>query len=84
MSLDDYMVEIVEPTFLDFHSNPNSPRYAYLACLTLAHVVDYAAPCDKKVRALKEEWIKLSEPFLIIDEVAQYFKHGTRFLGQKI
>jgi hypothetical protein len=73
----EYMELIVEPTFEDFRRNGGSVRHAYLACLAIYHTVDRAAfPNDPN--DLAEQWRKESMAFMLVEEVAQHFKHGQR------
>lgn len=75
--IDEYLNQIVDPTFSDFAKNPHSFRYAYLACVAVFHSVDRAAyPHDP--RDLAKKWGEESRDFALIEEVAQHFKHGTR------
>lgn len=75
--LAEYMELIVEPTFEDFKRNSGSVRHAYLACLVVYHAVDRAAYPDEAY-PLAERWRSESLAFMLIDQVAQHFKHGTR------
>jgi hypothetical protein len=73
----EYMELIVEPTFEDFRRNGGSVRHGYLACLAIYHAVDRAAfPNDPSV--LAEQWCTESLAFMLVEEVAQHFKHGQR------
>lgn len=78
MNIDEYLTEIVKPSFLDFQSNPNSLRYAYIACVTLTHVADHITSSLADAKEKRDEWCNLDQSFLIVDEVAQYLKHGER------
>ena len=75
--LDEYIELIVEPTFADFSKDARSVRHAYLACLAIYHAVDRAAYPDE-AGTLAEQWRSESLAFMLVDEVAQHFKHGTR------
>jgi hypothetical protein len=75
--LSEYMEIIVEPTFDDFKKNSGSVRHAYVACLVIYHAVDRAAYPDE-ARTLAEQWRSESLAFMLIEEVAQHFKHGQR------
>jgi hypothetical protein len=73
----EYMEVIVEPTFEDYKRNSRSVRHAYLACVAIYHAVDRAAfPADPI--ALAEQWRSESQAFMLVEEVAQTFKHGQR------
>jgi hypothetical protein len=75
--LAQYMELIVEPTFEEYKRNSVSVRHAYFACLAVYHALDRAAyPNDPA--PLAAQWRSESLAFLLIDEVAQHFKHGTR------
>jgi hypothetical protein len=73
----EYMEVIVEPTFEDFRRNGGSVRHGYLACVAVYHAVDRAAYPDDPI-ALAEQWRKESQEFMLVEEVAQHFKHGQR------
>jgi hypothetical protein len=73
----EYMEVIVEPTWEDFRRNGNSVRHAYLACVAILHAVDRAAYPGDPI-ALAEQWRKESQEFMLVEEVAQHFKHGQR------
>ncbi len=75
--LDEYMELIVEPTFADFSRNARSVRHAYLTCLAIYHAVDRAA-YPNEPDTLAKQWRSESLAFMLVDEVAQHFKHGTR------
>ncbi len=75
--LAEYMELIVEPTFEEFSKNSSSVRHGYLACLVIYHAVDRAAYPDD-ARTLAPQWKSESTAFMLIDEVAQHFKHGQR------
>jgi hypothetical protein len=77
LQLDRYIELIVEPTFEDFKRNPTSIRHGYLACVATYHAIDRAAhPLDAQVQ--QEQWRSESQEFMLIEEVAMYFKHGQR------
>jgi hypothetical protein len=68
---------VVEPTLEQYNRDKGSVRLAYLACLVAFHAVDRAAyPRDGK--ELAPEWREESQEFMLIEEVAQHFKHGRR------
>ena len=72
-----YMELIVEPTYEEYQKNSTSVRHAYLACLVVYHAVDRAAyPGEPHV--LAKRWTSESLAFMLIEEVALHFKHGTR------
>lgn len=73
----EYMELIVEPTWEEFRRNGNSVRHAYLACVAILHAVDRAAYPDDPI-ALAEQWRTESQAFMLVEEVAQHFKHGQR------
>jgi hypothetical protein len=73
--LAQYMELIVEPTFEEYKRNTTSVRHAYLACLVSYHAVDRAA---YEAGPLAEQWRLESQDFMLIEEVAQHFKHGRR------
>ncbi|MGC2775962.1 MAG: hypothetical protein WA418_10055 [Bradyrhizobium sp.] len=73
----EYMELIVEPTFEDFSRHAGSVRQAYLACLAIYHAVDRAA-YPGEPRTLAEQWRTESVAFMLVEEVAQHFKHGRR------
>lgn len=76
-TIDEYMELIVEPTFADLSRNGQSVRHSYLACLTIYHAVDRMAYPNEPTK-LAEQWRSESLAFMLIGEVAQHFKHGTR------
>jgi hypothetical protein len=75
--LAEYMELIVEPTFEDYKQNSRSVRHAYLACVAIYHAVDRAA-FPNEPSTLAEQWRSESLAFMLIEEVAQTFKHGQR------
>jgi hypothetical protein len=75
--LAQYMELIVEPTFEEFKRNSGSVRHTYLACLVAYHAVDRAAYPDEAA-PLAAQWREESLAFMLIEEVAQHFKHGQR------
>lgn len=75
--LAQYMELIVEPTYEEYKRNSTSVRLAYLACLVVYHAVDRAAYPDEP-GPLAEQWRSESQEFMLIEEVAQHFKHGQR------
>jgi hypothetical protein len=72
--LQQYIDQIVEPTFKDFERNPSSVRHAYLACVAAYHAIDRAA-YPKQPGTLKKKWRSECFSFVIIDMVAHHFKH---------
>ena len=54
-AFNDYMVVIVEPTFMDYHAHPGSTRLAFLACVAVYHSIDRF---KRKPGNLREEWRK--------------------------
>jgi hypothetical protein len=73
----EYIELIVEATFEDFRRNGGSVRHGYLACVAIYHAVDRAAfPNDPS--ALAEQLRAESKEFMLVEEVAQHFKHGQR------
>jgi hypothetical protein len=77
ITLQRYLDIIVEPTFKDFQRNPTSIRHGYLACVATYHAVDRAA-YPEEAQVLAEQWREESQEFMLIEEVAMYFKHGQR------
>ena len=73
----EYMELMVEPTWEDFRRNGGSVRHAYLACVAILHAVDRAAYPGDPI-ALAEQWRNESKEFMLVEEVAQHFKHGQR------
>jgi hypothetical protein len=72
--LEQYLVEIVDPTVKDFEDNPTSRRHAFLACVTVCHAVDYLAyPEDP--RTLRQQFEHQSPEFKIANDVCHAFKH---------
>jgi hypothetical protein len=72
--LEQYLVEIVDPTLKDFEANPTSRRHAFLACVTTCHAVDYLAfPSDP--RALRQQFEHQSLAFKAVNDVGHAFKH---------
>ena len=80
--LAEYMEIIVEPTWEEYRRNSTSVRHAYLACVAVYHAVDRAAyPADGST--LAPQWRQESQEFMLIEEVAQHFKHGRRHWVRK-
>ena len=50
-----YIEEMVEPTYEDFRRNENSPRHAFLACVTTYHAIDRALS-QKDMAELVTKW----------------------------
>ena len=72
--LEQYLVEIVDPTLRDFEANPVSRRHAFLACVAACHAVDYLAyPNDP--RTLRQQFAGRSPEFKIVNDVGHAFKH---------
>ncbi len=70
----EYLENIVEPTFTDYRSNPESERLAFLTCVAIYHVIDrFTHP--KGPGNLRNKWGKLSLEFKIVDMMAHHFKH---------
>jgi hypothetical protein len=80
--LAEYMELIVEPTWEEYRRNSTSVRHAYLACVAVYHAVDRAA-YPNAGSTLAAEWRKESQEFMLIEEVAQHFKHGRRHWVRK-
>lgn len=72
--LDDYLEQIVEPTFREYELNPGSARLAFLACVATFHAVDRAS-YPRKVATLRAKWRKECVEFSVVDMVAHHFKH---------
>jgi hypothetical protein len=72
--LQQYPVQIVEPTFADYAENPHSMRHAYLACVAVYHSIDRAS-YPRKPGTLRKEWGKKSIEFAVVDMVAHKLKH---------
>ena len=51
-------------------------RHAYLACVAILHAVDRAAYPGDAI-ALAEQWREEFQEFMLVEEVAQHFKHGV-------
>jgi hypothetical protein len=72
--LEQYLIEIVDPTLKDFEANPTSRRQAFLACVVAFHAVDYLAfPNDP--RTLRQQFEHQSSAFKIVNDVGHAFKH---------
>jgi hypothetical protein len=80
--LGQYVELIVEPTFEEYKRNSTSARHAYLACLVAYHAVDRAAYPDE-ASPLAAQWRSESLAFMLVEEVAQHFKHGQRRWARK-
>lgn len=77
-----YIGLIVDPTFEDFKTNPESIRHGYLACVATYHAIDRAAlPDDAHV--LQGQWRSESLDFALVEEVATHFKHPRRHWVKK-
>jgi hypothetical protein len=70
-----YLDTIVEPTIIDFESNPTSVRHAFLACVATFHAIDYLAYPNKTKATLRQKFGKQSPDFLLTDHLAHAFKH---------
>lgn len=70
-AFNDYMVVIVEPTFMDYHAHPGSTRLAFLACVAVYHSIDRF---KRKPGNLREEWRKKSVTFQIVDMIAHHLR----------
>jgi hypothetical protein len=77
LELKRYIELIVEPTFEEFSKNSQSTRLGYLACVAAYHAIDRAA-FPKDARVLEKHWCEESQEFMLITEVAMFFKHGQR------
>jgi hypothetical protein len=73
-ALQQYLADVAEPAFRDFHRNPRSARLAYQACVATYHAIDRVT-YPKKAGNLRKEWGKRSIAFLIVDMAAHKFKH---------
>jgi len=71
--LERYLEVIVEPTFAEFTSKPNS-RLAFLTCVAIFHAVDRAAYPNKPAK-LRQAWCRESLDFKLVEIVAHHFKH---------
>lgn len=78
----EYMEVIVEPTWEEFRRNGNSVRHAYLTCVAILHAVDRAA-YPGAPSTLAKHWREESQEFMLVEEVAQTFKHGQRHWVKK-
>ena len=71
---DSYLLEIVEPTILDFEANPTSRRHAFLASVAVFHTIDYIYG-NKAAHNERDKLRETSPSFSIVDRVAHAFKH---------
>lgn len=71
-AFNDYMSNIVEPTFMDYHAQPGSTRLAFLACVAVYHSIDRF---QRKPGNLRKKWGEESIMFLMVDMIAHHFKH---------
>ena len=79
--LERYLKEMVEPTLKDFEANPTSRRHAFLACVVIAHAVDYLEHLQRA--NLRREALKRRSPdFRLVDQIAHAFKHVRSSLKQ--
>jgi hypothetical protein len=79
--LERYLEEMVGPTLEDFEANPMSRRHAFLACVVIAHAVDYLEhPRGPNQRRNKLK--KQSKDFRLVDQIAHAFKHVRSSLKQ--
>lgn len=67
-----YLDLIVEPTFLDYQSNPGSARHAFLACVAVFHSIDRVPNHSGNLR---KAWGDQSIEFLVVDMFAHHLKH---------
>lgn len=72
--LEQYLEEIVAPTVVDFEANPASRRHAFMACVVIAHAVDYLE-YPKSARGRRNEFKVQSADFRSVDLIAHAFKH---------
>ncbi|MBS1766390.1 MAG: hypothetical protein JST05_03170 [Acidobacteria bacterium] len=71
-TFNDYMTNIVEPTFMDYHAHPGSTRLAFLACVAVYHSIDRF---ERHPGNLRKDWGKKSLMFLMVDMIAHHLKH---------
>lgn len=72
--LEQYLIEIVDPTLKDFEQNPTSRRHAFLACVATCHAVDYLA-FPTGPRTLRQQFERQSPEFKVVNDVGHAFKH---------
>ena len=71
-----YLELIVDPTWDDFHAHRDSPRLAFLACVTIYHAVDRVAEAEgKEPSHFRQIWAKESLEFKLVDVIAHHLKH---------
>lgn len=71
-AFNDYMANIVEPTFMDYHAHPGSTRLAFLTCVAVYHSIDRF---QRNSGNLRKKWGDESTMFLMVDMIAHHFKH---------
>jgi hypothetical protein len=79
--LERYLVEMVEPTLEDFAANPASRRHAFLACVVIAHAVDYLEH-PRRPNQRRSDLKDQSKDFRLVDQIAHAFKHVRSSLNQ--
>jgi len=72
--LERYLEEMVEPSLKDFEANPTSRRHAFLACVVIAHAVDYLEH-PRRANLRREALKRRSQDFHLVDQIAHAFKH---------
>jgi len=75
-TLPRYLELIVDPTWDDFHKNRDSPRHAFLACVTIYHAIDRVAEAEgKDASHLRQIWANECLEFKLADIIAYHLKH---------
>ena len=76
-----YLDEMVQPTLEDFEAKPTSRRRAFLACVVIAHAVDYLEH-PRSPNQRRNELKDQSKDFRLVDQIAHAFKHVRSSLKQ--
>jgi hypothetical protein len=76
-----YLDEMVQPTLEDFEAKPTSRRHAFLACVVIAHAVDYLEH-PRRPNQRRNELKDQSKDFRLVDQIAHAFKQVRSSLKQ--
>jgi len=68
-------------TLEDFEAKPTSRRHAFLACVVIAHAVDYREH-PRRPNQRRNELKDQSKDFRLVDQIAHAFKHVRSSLKQ--
>ena len=76
MKPSEYFRALVEPTILEFESDPTNIRRAYAACLFTYHFADAVAVyLGRKVSEIEDDLTKVAPEFRLVRAIANMSKH---------